>query len=202
MAHYFDPHPTGAENPGTATIHIDGRDYVFDTAGGVFSRHQVDYGTILLIESAIAELRGAGIGKGRLLDLGCGYGAVGIIMKRVFPAMDVVLADINERAVRLAKGNAQRNQVAFADFRQSDAFEKIEGSFDYILTNPPIRAGKSVVYGFFDGAYERLKPGGKLFAVLQKKQGAPSASEYLEKKFGNCEPIDKSAGYRVLRCVR
>ncbi|MBP7402376.1 MAG: class I SAM-dependent methyltransferase [Clostridia bacterium] len=202
MAHYYDPHPEGEGRPGTAAIRIDGRDFSFDTAGGVFSSRRVDFGTVLLIEAAIAEIRRNGQGKGRLLDLGCGYGAVGIILKRAFPAMDVVLSDVNERALRLAKSNAERNQVSFARFVRSDAFEGLPETFDWILTNPPIRAGKAVVHRFFQGAYEHLAPGGTLFVVIQKKQGAPSASSFLEETFGNCEPIEKSAGFRVLRCVR
>ena len=202
MPHYFDSHPTSAERPASTPFHIDGRDYVFETAGGVFSSHRVDFGTVLLIEAAIADLRAAGAHKGRLLDLGCGYGPVGIVLKRTFPAMEVVFTDVNDRALRLAKANAEHNKVAFANYIRSDGFEKIEGVFDFILTNPPIRAGKETVRRFFEGAHEHLNASGVFYAVLQKKQGAPSATEYLENLFGNCKPIDKSAGYRVLKCVK
>ncbi len=112
------------------------------------------------------------------------------------------MADVNARAIRLAGENASRNQVSFAQIVQSDGFTNLEGMFDHILTNPPVRAGKAVVHSFFDGAYKHLVPGGCLYVVLQKKQGAPSAATYLEALFGNCTAIAKSAGFRVLRCQR
>lgn len=202
MPHYFDSQPTSAENPGTASVRIAGNDFIFDTAGGVFSSRRVDYGTLLLIESAISDLRAAGFLGERMLDLGCGYGPVGIALKRVFPYMEAVFTDINARALQLAESNAKKNRISGATFIQSDGYHSIQGMFDLILTNPPIRAGKAVVQSFFAGAYERLNPAGMLYTVIQKKQGAPSASAYLEKKFGNCLVIEKSAGYRVLKCIR
>ena len=161
MPHYYDASPAGEERHDQATLHIDGRDFSFVTSSGVFASHRVDFGTQLLLETVIEQIRAQGVKNGRLLDLGCGYGVVGVVMKRFFPAMDVVMADVNARAVRLAGDNAKRNQVAFAQIVQSDGFAGLEGMFDHILTNPPVRAGKTVVHSFFDGAYEHLTPGGR-----------------------------------------
>ncbi len=202
MPHYYDASPQGEERHDQTTLHIDGRDFSFVTSSGVFASHRVDYGTQLLLETVIEQIRAQGTKNGRLLDLGCGYGVVGVVMKRLFPAMDVVMADVNARAVRLAGDNATRNQVSFAQIVQSDGFAGLDGMFDHILTNPPVRAGKAVVHSFFDGAYAHLVPGGRLYVVLQKKQGAPSAAAYLEDLFGNCAAVAKSAGFRVLRCER
>jgi 16S rRNA (guanine1207-N2)-methyltransferase len=202
MPHYYDAAPAGEERHDQATLHIDGRDFSFVTSSGVFASHRVDFGTQLLLETVIEQIRSQSTKSGRLLDLGCGYGVVGVVMKRFFPAMDVVMADVNARAIRLAGENASRNQVSFAQIVQSDGFTNLEGMFDHILTNPPVRAGKAVVHSFFDGAYKHLVPGGCLYVVLQKKQGAPSAATYLEALFGNCTAIAKSAGFRVLRCQR
>ncbi len=202
MAHYYDPSPQGKDVRQRIAYRIGGRDFSFATASGVFASHRVDFGTALMLETMHTRFQAEGIKSGRLLDLGCGYGVVGIVLKRLFPAMEVVLSDINERAVQLARENAAYNQTAFVDIVQSDGFLALEGSFDHILTNPPIRAGKAVVHGFFDEAYRHLRPQGRLIVVIQKKQGAPSATEHLTSLFGNCEVLAKRAGFRVLRCVR
>ena len=116
------------------------------TDRGVFSRTRLDYGSELLIETVIADQQKM---KGRMIDLGCGYGPVGIIFKRTFPALEVTLCDINQRALTLARQNAKANQVAYLSILQSDGLAAIEGPVDYILTNPPIRAGKAVVHTLF-----------------------------------------------------
>jgi 16S rRNA (guanine1207-N2)-methyltransferase len=116
--------------------------------------------------------------------------------------MEPTLSDVNERSLKLAKKNAEHNGVKAAAFVLSDAFSKLPGPFDIVVTNPPVRAGKATVHAFFEGAFERLVTGGRLYVVLQRKQGAPSATEKLEAIFGNCEAIEKDGGYRVLRCIK
>jgi len=202
MAHYFDRNPEVASRPNEFSTRIRGIDLAFETDRGVFSPERIDFGTRLLIETVAEDLAQAGIRKGRLLDLGCGYGPVGIALKRIYPALEPTLSDVNERSVALAKKNATKNGVRGVEVLVSDGFERLAGPFDLVVTNPPVRAGKSVVHAFFEGAYERLAPGGRLYVVLQRKQGAPSATEKLEALFGDCEAIEKDAGYRVLRCVK
>jgi 16S rRNA (guanine1207-N2)-methyltransferase len=202
MPHYYDSQPTGEEHPAKVEVRISGLDYLFDTAGGVFSGKRVDFGTLLLIEAVARDLAKSDAAAGKMLDLGCGYGPVGIAMKRMFPVLDVVLSDVNARALRLAESNARQNRTPVSAFIQSDGFEAIDGMFDLILTNPPIRAGKSVVHRFFTGSFEHLNPGGMLYTVMQKKQGAPSAASFLTECFGNCAVVDISAGYRVMKCLR
>jgi 16S rRNA (guanine1207-N2)-methyltransferase len=200
MAHYFDPKPTTVSKPQEIAFRLNGIDFSFMTDHSVFSKTRLDFGSELLLKTVITELSAQKTGSGAsVLDLGCGYGPIGTVLKRVFPAISIIMADVNERAVLLAKENAERNLVKFADIRVSDAFFGIPESFDAVLTNPPIRAGKKTVFGFYEGAFQHLKPTGKLYVVIQKKQGAPSSVEKLQELFGNCDVIWRDAGYWILR---
>ncbi|NLO63018.1 MAG: class I SAM-dependent methyltransferase [Clostridiaceae bacterium] len=202
MNHYYSKAPEAPSDRGRVEARIHGIDLSFITDSQVFSKNHIDFGTRLMLESAIGDLNERKIGRGRFLDLGCGYGTVGIAMKRVFPALEVFMADINERAIELSRENASMNHAGAATIFESDGFSSVEGMFDVIMTNPPVRAGKQTVYSFFEGAFARLNEGGLFYAVLQKKQGAPSAQDKLTALFGACEVIGKDAGYRVFRCVR
>lgn len=203
MAHYYDSQPESTHRQKTIEVRFGGVDLSFETDSGVFSRNQLDFGTTLLIETVLTDVRQSGHPMhGRLLDLGCGYGPVGIAFKRLFPALSVVMIDINSRAVELARRNASVNQIRYADIREGDGFAAIQPDerFDTILTNPPIRAGKKTVYAFFEGALDHLSEGGILYVVIQKKQGAPSAQAKLNELFGHCDVIERKAGYHILRC--
>jgi len=127
---------------------------------------------------------------------------VGIVMKRSFPSSDVTLADINTRALELSRENAAANNAAFVTILSSDAWDSITDTFDQVLTNPPVRAGKQTVFAFYEGAFEHLAPGGSIFVVLQKKQGAPSTEKKLAELFGNCEIVAKDSGYWILRAIK
>ena len=117
----------------------------------------------------------------RVLDVGCGYGPIGLAIAAARPSAHVTMIDINERAVKLARENAERNGIRNVTILESDLFEAVrDQTFDAVLTNPPIRAGKAVVHRIFEEAFERLVPGGALWVVIQKKQGAPSAEAKLE----------------------
>lgn len=198
MAHYFDENPQANHQTRELEVRIHGIDFRFITDSGVFSRSRLDYGTELLIEAVIADQPKM---VGRLIDLGCGYGPVGIIFKRVYPALDVTLCDVNQRALTLARQNARANQVAYLTVLQSDILANVAGPVDYILTNPPIRAGKAVVHRFFCEAREKLVPGGVLYVVIQKKQGAPSALTKLKELFTEALVIEHSAGYWIIRAT-
>ncbi len=196
MPHYFDENPDTGHQTRELEVRIHGIDFKFITDRGVFSRSRLDYGSELLVETVIADQQKM---SGRLIDLGCGYGPVGIIFKRAFPALEVTLCDINQRALTLARQNARANQVAYLSILQSDGLAAIEGPVDYILTNPPIRAGKAVVHRFFSESHDKLAPGGLLYVVIQKKQGAPSALAKLKELFAEVDVIEHSAGYWIIR---
>ena len=202
MPHYYDEKPTTQSKPMEITFRIKGIDFSFTTDSGVFSKTQLDFGSKLLLETSIEDLS---INSGKamsVLDLGCGYGPIGTVLKRVFPAITITMVDINERAVLLANTNSQRNLVKFANIYQSDGFSEIKDQFDVILTNPPVRAGKKTVFSFYEGSFTHLNPSGAFYVVIQKKQGAPSSVEKLLELFGNCEVIDRDSGYWILKSIK
>ncbi len=166
---------------------------------GVFSRDGVDYGSRALIEHMEFPA------DAKVLDIGCGYGPIGLVAARLAPQGHVKLIDINERAVELARLNAEANGISNVSFAQSDLYEAVrEDSFDIILSNPPIRAGKAVVHQVFSEAFERLNPGGELWIVIQNKQGAPSARAKLEEIFGEEEvaEVAKDKGFRIYKAKK
>ncbi|MFC4559679.1 class I SAM-dependent methyltransferase [Virgibacillus kekensis] len=193
--HYFSQKPHSKSSPKKWSYQLRDRDYTFESDYGVFSKDEVDFGTRLLVEQfRLPEI------EGDLLDLGCGYGPIGVTLADCFPDRNVVMADINERAVSLAKQNAKHNDATNVEIVQSNRFSAIsERSFAAILTNPPIRAGKKTVHQMFEESKDALLQGGELWVVIQKKQGAPSAMEKLNDLFGGVETVARSKGYYILR---
>ena len=203
MAHYYDANPDTPSDIKLIDYRVDGTNFTFATDSSVFSRKGVDFGSNLLLEEVIKDVRNSGRSSGNFLDLGCGAGIVGIVFKYKFMKFDCYGSDINSRAVSLANENASRNGVK-VNFVQSDILEKIDDSvkFDIVATNPPVRAGKSTVFGFYEEAYERMNKGGAIYVVLQRQQGAPSTEKKLTELFGNCETLGIDGGYRVMKSVR
>ena len=188
---YYAENPDSAHDIHELKVTLLGQSFTFLTDSGVFSKKMVDYGSQILLNTLNFE-------KGKtLLDLGCGYGPLGISLAKV---QDVkpTMVDINNRAIDLAKQNAQKNGVE-ADIFQSNIYEKVNGTFDYIISNPPIRAGKQVVHTIISESINYLKVGGNLTIVIQKKQGAPSAKAKMEEVFGNVEILKRVKGYYILR---
>ena len=139
---------------------------------------------------------------GKILDVGCGYGVIGITLATSQEIKEVTMIDINHRALELAKRNSVKNKVSSKiKVLESNGFEQIKEKYDAIITNPPIRAGKSVIYQMYADAKEHLLDGGALYIVINKKHGAPSTIKYLEELFGNAEVLDKKAGFNVIKCV-
>ncbi len=189
--HYYTESPTSEHDERVVRLTALGNELTFTTDAGVFSRDGLDRGTEALL-NALPAL------SGRVLDLGCGWGAVGVALGKQYPALDIVMTDINRRAVELSRRNLAQNGVR-AEVVQGDGFASVTGAFDAILTNPPIRAGKAVIYGLFADARAHLKPGGALYIVIRKQQGAPSALKYLRGIYAEAEVIDRSGGFHVIR---
>jgi len=193
MSHYYtkdDPTLKDARKP--IFFEVRGRAFRMKTDSGVFSRSGLDFGTRTMLESLAVEP-----GE-NLLDLGCGIGVVGIVAGALFGAR-VSMTDVNERAVALARENAAACGVE-ARVYAGDGCLHVPGSFDVVTTNPPIRAGKAVVYRLFREAREKLVDGGRFVCVVNKNQGAESASRELEAVFGNVETIARKSGYHVFVC--
>ena len=200
MEQYFTQNPATEKEIYKFDWNIGSEVFNFYTSNSVFSKKGMDFGAMLLIETILKENEGFG---GSILDLGCGYGPLGIIAAKLLKKSFVTMCDVNERALELSRMNAKENKV---DDRTkiiaSSAFENIKDNYDIIMTNPPIRAGKDVVFSFYEGAYEHLNRGGKLYVVIQKKQGASSTKAKLESLFGSCETADKKSGYFIFRLIK
>ena len=136
--------------------------------------------------------------EGPILDVGCGYGPIGIAIAKSFPQKKIHMVDVNLRAIELAKKNAVKNHAENVEIYESDGLSSVkEEGFSAILTNPPIRAGKETVFRFYEEAHSKIAAGGSLWVVIQKKQGAPSTQDRLEELFGNCRVADKKKGYFI-----
>ncbi|SFF37023.1 16S rRNA (guanine1207-N2)-methyltransferase [Paenibacillus algorifonticola] len=195
--HYYSPSP-GVKND--RRIHeeqLRGIALKFMTDAGVFSKTGVDYGTRVLLNAL--ELKG----ERSVLDVGCGYGPIGLTIARLAPESHVTMIDVNERAVELSKENAHNNGIKNITVYQSDVYEAVrQSTFDMIVTNPPIRAGKEIVHRIFEEGYELLAPGGTMWVVIQKKQGAASAEAKLETLFSEVIEVTKDKGYRIYKAVK
>ncbi|CDQ41431.1 MULTISPECIES: class I SAM-dependent methyltransferase [Virgibacillus] len=195
--HYFSQKPQTKSSPETWDYLLNGKTFTFTSDIGVFSKNEVDFGSKQLIE----QFKEPAI-TGDLLDLGCGYGPIGIAIADKYKDRHLVMVDINERAIALAEQNASRNQVTNVECMESDRLSAVKNrSFAAILTNPPIRAGKKVVHQMFVEAQQVLKEHGELWVVIQKKQGAPSAKEKLASLFGEVEVVAKNKGYYIFRAT-
>ena len=191
--YYYTNNPTSEHEERHFTSVFMGRTLAFETDAGVFSKGELDEGTRVLLE-ALPPLHG------RALDLGCGWGAVGVLLGKKYPDVSLLMADVNERAVALAAKNLARNGVKNARAVESDVYENVDGTFDFIVTNPPIRAGKAVIYSMFDGARDRLSPGGRLYVVIRKQQGAPSALRHMQELYASARVIAREKGFWVIEC--
>lgn len=190
--HYFTPQPTSRGKRQTLTVTLRGRDITLITEPGVFSRFRVDRGTRLLISHMeVGE-------EDRFLDLGCGYGVVGIIAALLAPKGRVTLVDINERAVALARQNLALNSIQNAEALPGDGFAPVGGrTFEAIALNPPIRAGMETVRRLIGQARDRLSEGGRFYLVGRTKQGVLRLAEKMTETFGDAEEVAKGGGYRL-----
>ena len=196
--HYFSERPTSPLRLGLVRCRLRGHDFEFLTSSGVFSHRRIDAGTRLLIESMSLPETGAA------LDLGCGYGPIGIAAAKLRPHLLIWMTDVNERAAALAEGNARRNGVDNVKVMQGHLYEPVEGLiFDAIVSNPPISAGmRRVVEPLIEGAGDHLKNGGSLQLVVQSNKGGRTLAALMERHLGGVEVMARKGGYRVLRAEK
>jgi len=196
--HYYSRTQKVESDPKYWDYTLRNHPFRFKTDNGVFSKREVDFGSRLLIESFVMPAV-----EGLVLDVGCGYGPIGLSIAKDNRCRTVHMVDVNERAIQLAKENAALNRIDNVDIYESDRLLSVEGNnFAAVLTNPPIRAGKQTVHDIFEQSYEHLVPNGELWVVIQKKQGAPSALEKLKSLFSDVETIDKSKGYFIIKAIK
>ena len=198
MDHYYSANPESESNEREIKYELKDRTFKFISDNGVFSKEHVDFATDFMLRTIIDDEL-----EGSVLDMGCGYGVIGITVSNLCSKVSsVTLCDINNRAIDLATRNAERNRVVNAKIFASDGFVNVEGRFDIIITNPPIRAGKAVIYKMYEDAKEHLNDGGRFYLVINKKHGAPSTINYLNELYGEVEVLDKKAGFNVIRCKK
>lgn len=195
--HYYSKTVENVKSdPSIFTFNFMDHTFHFHTDNGVFSKDYIDYGSFALLKA----FKPNDI-DGDILDMGAGYGPLGIVISKLYNK-HTIMCEINERAYLLNKKNIEENK-ANSEVYWSDLYEKIPDlKFASIVTNPPIRAGKATVYEIYDGAFDHLLLNGELWVVIQKKQGAPSSKEHLEKLFGNCEIVCRDKGYYILKSIK
>ena len=192
MSFYFDKETDVKSNEVTTKAVINNKVFTFKTDNNVFSKKGLDFGTRTLLESINDIKQNCDV-----LDFGCGYGPIGIYIKKVYDA-NVDMADINERALLLAKKNASINQVEVNIF-ETNIYSNINKKYDYIISNPPIRVGKKILYKILIGALEHLKENGHLIFVINKDQGAKSVCKDLS-EYCNVQILNKNKGFFVIDC--
>ena len=198
MGHYFDENPEISSQVREISFTLFDKKYTYYTDNGVFSKSRIDEGTYIFLKVLVP----LGL-SGRILDLGCGYGPIGLTIAQNSKEARVDLADINSRALALASRSGDRlNLNSRVTFLHSDIYEKIEGPYDSIVVNPPIRAGKVVTYSMYSGARQRLIDGGSLYVVIRRKQGAESALKYIETVFENVSVLHKEKGYWIIKATK
>ena len=189
---YYTADPTSESKPVPCAFPYRGYGLNFMTDAGVFSKGELDVGSHLLLD-ALPSL------AGDVLDIGCGWGAIGVAVAKANRNASVTMVDVNRRALGLCRENCERNRVT-AQILESDGMAEVLGrKFDAIITNPPIRAGKQVIYKMFADAAVSLREDGALYLVIRKQQGAESCMKYLKTLFHEVEKLDKSAGFWVLK---
>lgn len=192
MNHYYTDNKDLASNRREFTYYFDNEVFRFTTDNGVFSKNQIDYGSYLLIKSIYKLNLGSDI-----LDLGSGYGPIGIILKHFHNNANVEMVDVNSRALELAGINCRNNKVDIKIHLCEDILT-LDHKFDSIILNPPIRAGKQIIYSLYEKSRLMLKDDGHLYIVIQKKQGANSSIDKLETLFTKVDVINKDGGYLVI----
>lgn len=190
---YFARKPKSARRPAVFHVEARGHAFTFLTDAGVFSRGGLDRGSEIL-------LKALDVGPCELiLDLGCGYGVLGVVAARLSKGGHVILTDVNERAVALARKNLDANRVTNAEVRRGDLYESVSGMrFDHIVCNPPIRAGRPVVDRIIEEAPVHLLEGGRLWLVARTRQGAESLRNRMIKAFTSAVVVKRGSGYKVV----
>ena len=196
MTHYYTDNSELPSKRKEIDYYFDNERFIFTTDNGVFSKEAVDYGTYLLIKNTYKRKLGS-----HILDLGCGYGPVGIIIKRFNEDAAVDLVDVNPRAVELAELNSFNNKTK-VNVHLCANIKTLCTLFDSIILNPPVRAGKVVIYDLYQKAFECLSDGGSLYIVIQKKHGAQSHMNELRTIFKTVEVLDRSGGYWVIQAAK
>ena len=198
MQHYFIDKPHVSTDYFDFTDNVLGLDLCFRSCDSIFSKDRIDDGTRALLNAINKKCNITGHG----LDLGCGLGVIAIAMiKKYGVTFDMV--DINDTAVRLSNENLIKNNVQHsARAYRSDGFSSVEGEFDFIITNPPIKTGKALLFSLMTDSLSHLRSAGQLVLVIRKSHGMESLKKHLIQTYGNCEIIARDKGYYILQSIK
>jgi len=195
MSHYFENDPSLKSKIREISCSFNGKNFVFKSDSGVFSNKEADLGSLIFVKT----LLGLDL-KGKILDLGCGYGTVGILLNSFNKNVEITYSDVNPKCVELTSNNLRQYDLN-GKCLLSDGYLNIDERYDFILFNPPIRAGKEVIYRLYNESLEHLNEGGKLYLVIRKDKGALSHMKYLESIGAPSRIINKDKGYLVIECL-
>jgi 16S rRNA (guanine1207-N2)-methyltransferase len=191
--HYFSAKPKSKPRLGLIQTCLRGRNFEFLTSSGTFSKDHIDLGTRLLIESMILPE------KGCVLDMGCGYGPIGVVAAALKPSLSVVMVDVNRRATLLASENAIKNHLNNVEVRRGDLYSVVDDlTFDCVLSNPPVSAGMDTVKAVIYEAPKHLAHKGSLQMVVRSKIGGKRLLDFFHEAFGNVDVLARESGYRAL----
>lgn len=193
---YFENNDKLESNLKEIVYYYRGKSIKLLTDNGVFSKGGVDFGSSLMLKQIDP------VGKKKILDVGCGYGVIGISLALTEPNAHVTMVDVNERAMNLSRQNASNNGATNVLVKESFAYQNVDDMYDLIVTNPPIRAGKKVVHEILEGSFKHLTDDGDLFVVIQKKQGAESAIKKLKTLYSYVEKVAIDKGYWIINCKK
>lgn len=197
MNHYFENNENLKSEVIKINFYFRGKSLEFLSDNGVFSKNSIDFGSSTLLKNLEKIKDGS-----KVLDVGCGYGTLGVSLACVYQTCEFDLVDVNLRAVNLAKQNAINNNALNVNVFESNVYEKVTDKYDLIVTNPPIRAGKDVVHNIILNGFNYLNNNGALWCVIQKKQGAPSAIKALEEKYAKVTVVAKEKGYYIIKAEK
>ena len=198
MQHYFIDKQHNKEDYFKYTTEFNGKKYIFNSVDSMFSKDGLDEGTRVLLNTVVKlyEL------NGEVLDLGCGIGSIGVILKNEFPNTKIDMVDINNTAMTLARQNCALNNAGDNNIFESSLYDNIDKKYDFIVTNPPIKVGKEILFGVVTGAENHLKDNGEIILVIRKNHGQESMKKHMEKVFGNAEVLKRDKGYYIMRSVK
>ena len=198
MEHYYTNNPTTESREKIINSTIANENLKFYTDNGVFSKESVDLGGRRIIKKFTTDKENA-----KVADIGCGYGVISIFLAKKYPTYKFTMVDVNNRVLELSKKNIELNKIENeVEVLESSSFDNVVGTFDIVLTNPPIRAGKKIVHKIMTDSYEHLNAQGELWVVIQKKQGMASCKKLLEDTFSMVEIVTKNKGYYILKAVK
>ena len=192
MSHYFENDKNLKSEEKQIFTKINNQEFIFYVDNGVFSKKGLDFGTRTLLEN-VDNIHGD------VLDFGCGYGPIGIYLSKTYH-ISVDMIDVNKRSLSLAHKNSILNKANTNVF-ESNLYENIHKKYDFIITNPPIRVGKEILYKILIDAKSHLKKDGELYLVIHKDQGAKTVYKMLEEHY-KVQIITKNKGFYIIKAIK